>query len=123
MKNKKQTIRGQVLPGQSLGRQTGFRTANLNPSLAKNLTKGLYTCTIGWQNQTYSGLLFYGQNSLSKTDCLEVHILNFSQDLYGQEIEITTKQFLRPEMKFKNLEELKKQIEYDLGQNKPDLQT
>ncbi|MFA6547959.1 MAG: riboflavin kinase [Candidatus Magasanikbacteria bacterium] len=123
MKNKKQIIRSQVLPGQSLGRQTGFRTANLNPILAKNLTKGLYTCTVGWQNKTYSGLLFYGHNSLSQEDCLEVHILNFSQDLYGQEIEVTTKQFLRPEMKFQNLEELKKQLERDLDQNKLDLQT
>jgi riboflavin kinase/FMN adenylyltransferase len=109
-----QTITGLVMSGQNKGGQTGARTANLNPILAKHFTKGLYACDIKWQNHQYKGLLFFGQNSLSKKDCLEVHILNFSQDLYGQEIEVTIKKFLRPEIRFKNIEDLKKQIKTDI---------
>lgn len=113
-----QIIRGQVLPGQKLGDQTGAHTANLDLSLAKDLVKGLYTCTVEWQSQKYPGLLYYGHNSLSQKDCLEVHLLNFSHDIYGQEIEVVIKKFLRPEIKFNNLEELKNQIKKDLDEAK-----
>ncbi len=113
-KKQLQIIRGQILSGQNLGKETGARTANLALSLAKNLPNGLYTCTVIWQNLQYSGLLYHGYNSLSQKDCLEVHILNFSQDIYGQEIAITIKNFIRPEIKFNNLQELKNQIKKDL---------
>ena len=112
--NQLQIIHGQVLAGQNLGSKTGANTANLDLSLAKNLPKGLYACTVLWQNLQYPSLLYYGYNSLSQKDCLEVHILNFAQDIYGQEIEVTIKNFIRPEIKFNNLEELKKQIKKDL---------
>ncbi len=113
-----QIIRGQVLAGQNLGSQTGANTANLDISLAKNLPKGLYTCMVNWQNRQHPSLLYYGHNSLSQTDCLEVHILNFSQNIYGQKIEIIVKKFIRPEIKFNTLEELKNQIKKDLTKAK-----
>ena len=113
-----QIIRGQILPGQKLGKQIGAHTANLDLSLAKDLAKGLYSCTVDWQNQKYPGLLYYGHNSLSQKDCLEVHLLNFSHDIYGQKIGVTIKKFLRHEIKFNNSEELKNQIKKDLAEAK-----
>lgn len=117
-KNQLQIIRGLVEAGQNLGSQTGANTANLDVSLAKNLSKGLYTCTVNWQNRQYPSLLYYGHNSLSQKDCLEVHILNFSQDIYGQKIEIVIKNFIRPEIKFNSLNDLKNQIKKDLTEAK-----
>ena len=115
MKNITQIITGVVLSGQNKGEQTGARTANLDITLAKDLNKGLYSCDIFLNNKNYSGLLYYGYNSLSQQDCLEAHILNFKEDIYGQEIKIKIKKFIRPEIKFKNIEELKKQIKQDLS--------
>ena len=115
MKNINKQITGLVLPGQNKGDQTGARTANLDIALAKDLDKGLYSCDIILNNQNYSGLLYYGYNSLSQQDCLEAHIFDFSSDIYGQEITVTTKKFIRPEIRFKNIEELKKQIKIDLS--------
>lgn len=107
-------ISGTVLPGQKRSDETGAATANLDLALAKNLPKGLYLCTVILNKKKYTGLLYYGHNSLSKKDCLEVHILNFSQDIYGQEIKVTTKKFIRPEKKFATAQELREQIKKDL---------
>lgn len=117
-KNQSYTISGTVLPGQKRSDETGARTANLDVALAKDLPRGLYACTVQIQQKTYDGLLYYGYNSLGKKDCLEVHILNFSQDIYGRKIKITTKKFIRPEIKFKNITALKKQIKNDISEAK-----
>lgn len=108
------TISGTVLLGQKRSNETGAATANLELTLAKNLPKGLYLCTVILNNKKYTGLLYHGHNSLSQKDCLEVHILNFSQDIYGQGIKVTTEKFIRPEKKFATTQELKEQIKKDL---------
>lgn len=109
-----QTIVGYVKKGQGLGNKIGLKTANLNIKLAKKLAKGLYTCQIILDNQNYEGLLYYGYNSLTKTDCLEVHILNFSGDIYGKKITITINRYLRAPKKFDSVEKLAKQVKKDL---------
>ncbi len=108
------TITGLVLPGHGHGATTGAPTANLDLSLAKNLAPGLYSCQAILENKPVRGLLYYGYNSLTKQDCLEIHFLNFSGDLYGQTITIEIKKFLRPEKKFNSLAKLKQQINKDL---------
>lgn len=108
------TITGKVLPGASRGSETGARTANLDLSLAKDLPRGLYGCTVEIAKIKYHGLLFYGFNSLRKTDCLEIHILNFNDDIYGQIISAKIQKFIRPEKIFSDVESLKKQITQDL---------
>jgi len=113
--NQNYTIKGIVLPGMGRSNETGARTANLEVSLAKKMVRGLYSCKIKIQKKDRQGLLYFGYNSLSKKDCLEVHILNFSQDIYGQEITVITEKYIRPEKKFKNVAELKKQIALDLS--------
>jgi FAD synthase len=45
---------------------------------------------------------------------LEVHILDFQEDLYGKEISIDFVRFLRPEIKFSEIKELQKQIDNDI---------
>jgi drug/metabolite transporter (DMT)-like permease len=112
--NRSQTIIGTVIEGQKQGQNTGMQTANLDVALAKKLPKGLYTCQIILDEQNYNGLLYYGYNSLTKTDCLEAHILNFSSDIYGKKITATTDRYLRLPKKFDSVEKLTEQMKNDL---------
>ncbi|MFH1292009.1 MAG: riboflavin kinase [bacterium] len=111
---KKYSINGIVKPGQNKGRQIGLRTANLDVILAQELDKGLYTCEVILKNKKYAGLIYYGYNSLSKQDCLEMHIIGFDGDIYGREITVDIKKYLRGEKKFSSIADLKTQIQKDI---------
>ena len=82
--NKTKIISGIVLTGNNNGEKVGARTANLDIGLAKNLNKGLYSCKVDLNGVFYRGLLYYGINSLTNKDCLEIHILEFNEGLYGK---------------------------------------
>lgn len=115
--NKNHIINGIVLTGHSNGEKVGARTANLDVTLAKNLHRGLYSCSVDLDGKLYRGLLYYGFNSLTQKDCLEVHILEFDGDIYGKNISVSTERFLRYPKKFKSVEKLTKQIKKDLAQS------
>ncbi|MBI5221465.1 MAG: riboflavin kinase [Candidatus Magasanikbacteria bacterium] len=108
------TITGKVQPGLNKGQEIGARTANLDITLAKDLPPGLYTAVVKIGQERFPGLLYYGFNSISQKDCLEVHILDFSQNIYGKKITVTTQYFLRPAKKFKTKKTLIAQIKKDL---------
>jgi riboflavin kinase/FMN adenylyltransferase len=115
--NKTYTISGKVLPGHQNGEKAGARTANLDISFAKKIPKGLYSCKVNLNNNIYRGLMYYGINSLTNSDCLEVHILEFNGNIYGENIIIDTERYLRFPKKFKNVQELSVQIKKDLAQS------
>lgn len=112
--NQSHILKGVVIKGINRGKEFAVATANLDVKLANKLPMGLYTATVQIGQDDYKGLLYYGYNSVSKTDCLETHILNFSKDIYEKEISVTTISFIRPQIKFQNSEDLKKQITKDL---------
>lgn len=112
--DKTYTLTGIVKSGQNKGKLTGLHTANLDTALARDLTKGLYSCQVVIDNQEYNGLLYYGYNSLSHKNCLEVHLLNFHDDLYGRQLTIVIKKYLRPAKKFTSILALKQQLKKDL---------
>ncbi len=64
--------------------------------------------------ERFPGLLYYGHNSISHKDCLEVHILDFNKNIYGKKITAITQYFLRPAKKFKTQKALIAQIKKDL---------
>lgn len=107
-------ITGTVLPGLNKGGKTGARTANLKVSLAKDLPPGLYTAVVKLGKERFPGLLYYGHNSISHKDCLEVHILGFNKNIYGKKITAITQYLLRPAKKFKTQKALIAQIKKDL---------
>jgi len=115
--NKTQVINGIVLAGNNNGEKVGARTANLDISLAKNLAKGLYACKVDLDGIFYRGLMYYGINSITSKDCLEVHILEFNGDIYGKNIIVSTERYLRFPKKFKSVEKLSEQIKKDLSQS------
>jgi len=115
--NKTKIISGTVLAGNNNGEKVGARTANLDISLAKDIDKGLYSCKVNLDGVFYRGLLYYGFNSLTNRDCLEIHILEFNGDIYGKNITVSTERYLRFPKKFKNVEKLSEQIKKDLAQS------
>jgi drug/metabolite transporter (DMT)-like permease len=115
--NKTYIISGKVLPGHNNGEKIGVRTANLDVALAKNLPKGLYSGEVLLNGVPYRGLAYYGINSLTEEDCLEVHILEFNGNIYGENITVSTERYLRFPKKFKTVEELSGQIKKDLAQS------
>ena len=108
-------ISGRVIPGHGQGAGLGFRTANLDPKLAGDLPPGLFSCEVNIGGKHYAGLLFHGKNSLSEQLCLEVHLKDFNGNLLGQKIDVLTGRFLRPPIKFKEREDLRTQIQKDIG--------
>jgi len=113
-------ICSEVVKGEGLGSKLGFPTANL--ALDTNLVYpkfGVYYghCMIGNSQQSYRCLVNIGVrpsvSNLAKMS-IEVHILNFDQDLYGKSIQLSLKSKIRDEIKFPSLNELKAQINDDL---------
>ncbi len=111
-------ISGIVIPGNQVGRKIGIRTANI--SLEEdyyNLQIGVYAVIVYIDNKKYFGVCNIGHNptiNYLKRPRLEVHILDFQEDLYGKEISIDFVRFLRPEIKFSEIKELQKQIDNDI---------
>lgn len=116
---------GQVVQGQQLGRTLGFPTANLQLPLEKFMPKlGVYAvhvhrCAAGNELKPMAdripGVLNLGYRPTVNGTQLttEVHLLDWSGDLYGQTLLVSLEQFLRPEQKFASLEALKAQIVAD----------
>jgi riboflavin kinase/FMN adenylyltransferase len=111
-------IRGRVTRGAGLGKKLGFPTANMVAGYQQYPTNGVYTIQATWNATTYQGVGNIGLRptvSDAKQRILEVHLFDFSADLYDREIEVAFLNFLRPEKKFENTDALCAQIHEDVG--------
>lgn len=107
--------RGEVIKGNQIGRTIGFKTANLiYPGELINLPFGVYSV----DTQFGKGIANFGTRPTveGKGVLLEVHILNFDKDIYGENITVEFNKMLRKEKKFHSLEDLKQQINKDIQQ-------
>ena len=112
-------IVGEVKEGDKRGREIGFPTANI---MMNNLIKpdfGVYAVRVEYNNNTFNCIANFGvRPTFDKTKSfpiLEVHLFNFSDNLYGKEIVISFVDFIRKEKKFNGLESLKSQIQLDIN--------
>ncbi|MBW4651142.1 MAG: bifunctional riboflavin kinase/FAD synthetase [Kastovskya adunca ATA6-11-RM4] len=113
------TLTGTVSSGQQLGRTIGFPTANLQLPPEKFLPRqGVYAVEASSSltlSAAHPAVMNIGQrptiNGVGYT--IEVHLLDWSGDLYGQTLTVSLEKFLRPEQKFASLDELKAQIQAD----------
>lgn len=109
---------GQVEHGDKLGRTLGFPTANLKLDAYKLVPKnGVYFVKVIHQNQVYKGLLSVGTRPTvtnSNEKRVEVFILDFDQEIYGETLEVEVLEFIREDMKFDSLEALVEQMNLDL---------
>lgn len=111
-------IKGEVVKGEQLGRKIGFRTANINyPSELIEIPYGAYETETVYENISYKSVSNFGTRPTvngTKT-ILEVHILDFDKDIYGQNLMVKFKRMLRKEQKFESIEDLKNQISNDIN--------
>ena len=109
-------IIGTVIEGKKLGRTIGFPTANIAVTHEKFLPKmGVYAVKIDLDNKELLGVMNIGNKPTvdGKNISIEVHIFDFNDNLYGENLKIKLIKFLRPEQKFSSLEELKHHIQLD----------
>jgi riboflavin kinase/FMN adenylyltransferase len=110
-------LTGTVVKGKQLGRTIGFPTANIQIEEDYKLIpkKGAYIVKSTINNSVVHGIMNIGLNPTVKGEnlSLEIHFLDFKENLYDKKISITLLKYLRPEQKFESLEELKAQLERD----------
>lgn len=113
------SLSGTVVKGLQNGRKLGFPTANIQLNDKQKLipATGIYAVKVrvGEQKQLLSGMMSIGFNPTfgAKTQTLEVNILDFERDIYGENITIYFNSFIRLEKKFNSLEELIAAIQQD----------
>ena len=122
-------LTGTVVKGQQLGRTIGFPTANLQLLANKFLPRqGVYAVRVLIEADTAdssplldhllpvaAGVMNIGYRPTinGTTQSVEIHLLDWSGDLYGKNLTVELEEFLRTEQKFASLEELKAQINAD----------
>jgi riboflavin kinase/FMN adenylyltransferase len=110
------SVSGKVTEGKKLGRTLGFPTANLATGEAQLPPDGVWVVRVLLPDgRDLAGVANLGLRPTVGGDrrWLEVHLLDFSGDLYGQELEIRFQKHLRPEIKFPSIDALRLQIRQD----------
>lgn len=110
-------IHGTVVYGQQLGRKLGFPTANVRLNRYRSPLSGVFAVRVTIAGKRMAGVANIGIRptvaGLVKP-ILEVHVLDFSGNLYGQRISVQPLKKLREEKKFSSLDELKENIARDV---------
>ena len=113
-------IKGTVGYGKQLGRTVGMPTANLiTEADVSDIKDGVYAVIAKARGGRYLGVTNIGRRPTVDEDAhrtIETYLLDFSEDIYGEELELELHQYLRPIQKFANIEEVKKQVEKDISQ-------
>ena len=110
--------KGIVLTGEQTGRTIGFPTVNLDPSIIPPDTrKGVYGARVKHKDTAYMGALYYGPRLVKNEthDVLEIHIIGFAKEIYGEEIEFQIEKYIRGVLNFISMELLKKQLQEDVS--------
>lgn len=112
------TILGTVVEGDRIGRTLGFPTANLAAHNEQFPPNGVYSVAVNRSGQSLRGVVNIGIRPTfahaTGERILEVHLLDFDTDIYGEDLELTFQKYLRPEQKFPTLDALRAQIARDV---------
>ncbi len=116
------SIEGKVLKGRQIGKKIGFPTANIDIKDYIIAKPGVYAVKVKKQNSVkfIKGIANLGFRPTfnQKKILLEVHLFNFSGNLYNKYLTVNFLRFIRKEKKFKNIGQLQKQIKVDLHKAK-----
>lgn len=110
-------MQGRVRLGNQLGRQFGFPTANIYLHRKLTPVRGVYTVYMhGMSDKPWPGVANVGiRPTVDGTrTLLEVHLLDFNQDIYGSYVQVEFCEKLRDEVRYPNLDLLKQQIAKDV---------
>lgn len=110
-------LTAKVIKGSQIGHTLGFPTANLAYGHYVLPRNGVYYVKVKYKDTLYKGALNIGYNpsiNYSTKKRVEVHLLDFSGNLYGEELTIYFQKFIRPELKFHSKEALIEQLNEDI---------
>lgn len=111
------TVLGTVIEGDHLGQKLGFPTANLSAHNEQFPPDGVYAVEAICRGKRYCGVVNIGIRPTlyekAGQRLLEIHFFDFNENIYGEEIEVFFRRYLRAERKFAGLDALKTQIALD----------
>jgi len=110
------TLEGRVVQGASRGAKLGFPTANLLTEKEILPRPGVYAVKVKYEDRLYDGVMNIGFNPTFGAEriSLEVHLLDFSQEIYGQTLRVYFVERIREEKVFRSGDELAGQIAEDV---------
>lgn len=109
---------GKVVSGNKIGREIGYRTANIEVEREYRLieTSGVYATYVDYEGKEYKSMTYIGKKPTINNDeieNIEVHLFDFDGDLYDKDIKVRFVARVRGEQKFESLDALKKQLQID----------
>ncbi len=111
------SLTGIVVEGKRIGREMGYPTANISVEADYKLIPkdGVYYVKVLVQGKYFDGLLSIGNNPTvnGQEKSIEVHLLKFKEDIYGHNVKVVFKKWIRGTKKFVSLQNLKNQISKD----------
>lgn len=119
MLGRRVSVFGMVVKGSGRGKGLGFPTANLNLHHEIKPPSGVYATKAYLDGREYNAITNIGncptfeKNTQNDEPVVEVHIIDFNESIYGKDMEVQFLYKLREETKFKNADELKRQLERD----------
>lgn len=108
---------GRVVHGDKRGRELGFPTANISLNRRMSPLLGIYAVRVeGLAEESLDGVAYIGTRPVfdGKRLLLEVHLLDYSEEIYGQHLQVKFYKRLRSEMKFDSVDQLRTQIDRDI---------
>jgi len=118
MLKRRYTLAGMVIENRRIGRRIGFPTANIAPETNRVIPKdGVYSTIACVNGADYRAVTNIGTNPTVHGDHLtiETHMIDFDQDIYGERLTVAFQKYLRGELMFSSLDELKEQIRLDIA--------
>jgi riboflavin kinase/FMN adenylyltransferase len=113
------TINGVVVHGNALGRTIGIPTINQRFGTRQVIPKfGVYSSSVVVDGIAYKSMTNIGVKPTISSDNIpvaETHIVGYTGDLYGREVRVSLRDYIRPEKRFDSLEELKLAINNDIS--------
>lgn len=113
-------LNGKVVSGEQIGRELGYPTANLEITEKVKIIpgRGIYAVELSYKGISYQAMLYIGSKpTVNKVDAsldfIEVNILDFDKDIYGETVSIKVLKKIRDDKKFESTAELKTAIQKD----------
>jgi riboflavin kinase/FMN adenylyltransferase len=115
--HRRYSLTGTVVAGAKRGRTLGFPTANLDRVTTLVPGTGVYAVVASVNSRQYAGAANIGPNPTFGEDArkIEVHLLDFAEEIYGQEMTVRLVQKLRETVAFSGLDALKAQLARDVA--------
>lgn len=110
-------LNGMVVHGDKRGKEIGYPTANLKPEDKRKVipANGVYAVKVRVEGEWYGGMMNIGVRPTfdGNEQTLEVHLFDFSKDIYGKNVQVRFLERIRDEKKFSGVDELKARLDSD----------